>query len=233
VKIPLEYRLVENAETNLKSISKSLVDGAIQQKVPKEVAFASKIKDLKIGERQTYLYVAWERLANKHILQTDELDKRVEKIELFLKQIPSYQNEIVLNEFESEFGKYGSVESTISIAKVIDFLKTDGSGFVFDENNEKSLRPKWTVFRNAFIEWYFGNTAETVKKYQKGAKKQQISNEPYIPRYIGPLPQTSVYQIFFNIFTNELVKVGAPIHCSKEIADSHRFAELIGQRGTN
>jgi hypothetical protein len=228
----LNIKLVEIANANLINISKAFLYGATKQQVPKETAFAKKVKNLRIGEKKTYLYVAWKRLAKEHITQSNEFKERVEKIEDFLKQIPSYQNNIVLEDSKTELRQYGSVESTISISVVIEFLKTDGKKFVYDEDNDKSLRPKWNVFRNAFINWYLDRTPETVKKYQKDAKKQKIFEVPYTPMYIGPLPQISLYKLLSDVFTSELVKVCSPIYCSKEKADSRSFSKLINQTDT-
>jgi len=223
---------IESARKNLEAIGKALLEGSRRQAIPKEMALALKIQDLGLEKKNTYLFVAWERLAAKHIKQTEELGERIDRVEKYLINLPSDQSIKLLDEFPPEQQKYGIIDATISIYKVIDFLKTDGNKFVFHKSDYKSQRPHWKVFNNAYFKWFFKKEPSTLKKYKKIAKKQDIAEEPYKANFMGALPSVNVYQFVYDVFSRPLVNYRPPIECSNRKADSHRFAELIDQTDT-
>ncbi|HXH68739.1 MAG TPA: hypothetical protein VNI60_00180 [Pyrinomonadaceae bacterium] len=224
---------VESARHNLEAIGKALLEGARRQSVPKEYALTLKIKELKLEDKNTYLFFAWERLAAKYINSTHELDKRIIAIEEFLSQLPTVQNGKRLADFPRELQKFGFIESTISITSVINFLKTDGKSFVYDEDiDDKSLRPRWKVFQNAYIKWFFKKGGSTVEQYQKIAKKQTIEDKPYTNGILNSSPETNVFSFIFDIFNHPLVNFCPPIECSEKTANSRHFADLITQTNT-
>ena len=79
-------------------------------------------KELKIENNNTYLYVAWKRLALKNINETHELDERINQIEKYLGQLPAEDKLKWLGEYPIEMQKYGYIDPTIRISTVIDFL---------------------------------------------------------------------------------------------------------------
>lgn len=225
-------QFVESARNNLEAIGKALLEGARRQAIPKETALSLKIQELGFEKKNTYLFVAWERLAAKHIKQTEELDERIDRVEKYLRNLPSDRSMKWLDEFPPELQKYGVIDSTISISRVIDFLKADGNKFVLDNSENKTQRPRWKVFNNAYFKWYFKKEPSTLKKYQKIAKKQKVTEQSYKPNFFGVLPRVDVYRFVYDVFSRPLVNYCSPIECSNKMADSHRFAELIDQTDT-
>lgn len=222
---------VERARLNLEAIGKALLEGARRQAIQKESAFVLKVQDLRLEEKNSYLFIAWKRLAKRHINETHELEERIDRIEKFLKKLSISQSPLQSDEFPPESREFNFIESTISISNVIGFLKTEGKHFVYDEGitDDRSLRPQWRVFHSAFIKWYFQKEALTVEQYRKIAKKKEIGGRPYTIGMGNSLPKTDVFNLMFSLFTQPLKNVCPPIECSEKIANSHRFADLINQ----
>ena len=229
---PIYNPSVENARRNLEEVGKAFLEEAKRQSIPKESALAIKIKELKLEEKNTYLYFAWKRLFKKHIDIKQELDERINEIEKYLNQLPSEQIGKTLADYPLELRKFGYIDSTVTVSSVIDFLKSDGKGFVYSERNLNSLRPRWKVFQNAYIKWHSPQMGTTVEKYRKVAKKQGMVDTPYTMSNYNSTPETTVFNSLYNVLTRPLVSFCQPIECSEKKANSRHFADLINQTGT-
>ena len=225
-------RYIESARANLESIGKALLEGARRQAISKEMALSLKTEEIRLEKKNTFLFVAWERLAVKQMNESEEPDERINRIEKYLRQLTSYQSMKRLDEFPIELQKYGVIDSTISISTVIDFLKTDGNKFVLHKSSEKSQRPRWKVFQNAYFKWYFKKEPSTLEKYKRIADNQEIRGQFRKPDFFGKLPGVNIYHFISDVFSRPLVNYRPPIECSNQMADSRRFAELIDQTKT-
>ena len=116
-------KYIKSARKNLEEIGKALIEGARRQAIPKEHVLSLKIKDLKLENKNTYLYVAWDRLNLEYINQTHELAERIKDIENYLHELPSGDKFRYLEDCPVELQKYGYIDSVIDILTVIDFLK--------------------------------------------------------------------------------------------------------------
>lgn len=232
LKFQLSGQFVENAQRYLDAIGAALLEGARRKSIPKESALDLQIHSLNIDAKNTYLYVAWERLAVRHIKEKEESEERVRRIENFLRQLPFDVTLEELSEFAPEMQQYGIIEPDITISNVINFLKADGKKFVFNKTDHKSQRPRWKVFRNAFTQWYFNKKPSTVEEYRKKAKKQGLTEPPYKPSIFGTLPETNVFQFLMELFTSPLAKISPTIECSEIEADLFRFQDLTDQKDT-
>jgi hypothetical protein len=220
---------IKSARENLEAIGKAMLEAVRRQAIPKETALKLKIEDLKIEAKNTYLYIAWKRLAKENIEQTHALDERISQIQNYLKQIPADNQIWWVRDCPIEMQKYVPVDSTIRISTVIDFLYADGSKFVYKENCVTSSRPRWVVFRNTFIQWIFQKENSTIAKYQTIAKTQEVDARPYRTGLFALPVKTNMYRFMQNVLAKPLVKFCEPIEISTAKVNSIGFGDLIKQ----
>ena len=225
-------KYIESARQNLEAIGKAMFEGVKRQAIPKELALTLKINDLKIENKNSYLFVAWERLEVKNVDESHELDERITEIKNYLEQLPAINKAELIDEYPIEMQKYGYIDLGISIHSVIDFLKADGSKFVYKEECEKSQRPKWIVFRNAFIKWFYQKEVSTIGQYKTRAKKQEVDEKPYLPGLFGSSRRANMYGFFHYILSKPLTKFCEPIECPTDMANSISFADLVKKNDT-
>jgi hypothetical protein len=211
---------IKRAKQNLESIGRSLLKGAVSKSIPKEWAFVQKIKELKVESKNNFLFLAWERLASKHITQYHVLEERIQKIEDYLTNLISSQDQ----DNELNF-----MDSPINIPMVIDFLNTDGSKFVYDEDPQKKLRPQWRVFVNSFIYWYFQKKDVTSKQYNIIGKQQKIDESPFYPTFLALPSSPNTFILMNDLFNTPLQYYCAPFKCSPGLVGSREFYKLIDQ----
>ena len=183
---------LEVAKRNLKALTEAFHTGIRERKFSNEVAFAVKVRSMGLDSRDNLLCRAWERLAAKHIEQTDEVEQRRNKIELHLREIERDKP---------------NLNTDISIRKIMDFLSTDGTLFVYNEESEGgSPRPTWKAFRNAFLAWHFQVKRTSVQEYLEKASTQNIPETVYRPSW--DVPKASLVKIFHYVLAAPLATVG-------------------------
>lgn len=237
----LTDEFLDSARANLEAIGKAMLEGSRRNAIPKEISLALKIEE--INRKDTYLFVAWDRLQKVHIVDTEELPERIKKIEDFLRKLINdrgdnssflggiFNNYDLKSEIIKEQKKYGVVNSIISIDNVIAFLEDTGSGYIYNEKSHNSARPKWTVFKNAFTGWYFKREVTTIRIYKNKAKEQKPNEKPYTPTRFGGFTQDGVYQSLERTLTSPLVKVCPTIECASFIVkNTPEFREMLGKR---
>lgn len=196
-------RELKIAENNLQAISKLLYVGAKERAIPKESALTLKIEllNLRLEDKDTVFYKAWERLAAKFYKHTDGVNQILAKLETDL----------------ISFGKLPRINfngERISAARVMEFLraggKKGGKRFVGYNKAGNWRRPAWKVFRNAFAAWFFDLDQSVVQTYLKRAVKQSvIEDDVYQPSFASP--KSSVPRIWHYLLTNPLVAVREPV----------------------
>lgn len=217
-------KFIDNARQNLEEIGKAMFEATRRQAIPKEVALNLKIEEMEVNSKSTFLYSAWKRLDKRHLNPTDELEKRVKKIEQHLRKLE--RNEIS-EKVPRSLTKPHRFHSIITVRNVIDFLKTEGSKFVYHKESEESQRPRWIVFRNAFLEWFFCKKRSTIKQYQRIARTQETPQEPYPSGTFAILEKRKILSFISQILTSSLVHVCDPIECPAEISDPFYFGKKL------
>ena len=200
-------REVRIAERNLLSISKLLYEGAKERAIPKESALALNMQllGLRLEDKNTVFYKAWERLAAKFYEKTDEAKQILDKLES------------ALIDFEKQ-PLMGVNANQISTERIMEFLRTGGKkgGKRFVGNNKDGnwKRPNWKIFRNAFAAWFFGLDQSAVRTYLNRALKQGVTEDNiYQPSFVSP--KSSVPRIWSYLLTTPLVAVREPVTLSE------------------
>lgn len=225
-------RYIEAADESLKEISKALSSGISKRKVPSINSFLRHLKNLNIENRNNYLYVAWERLKSNVVNPTNDLAERVYVIENYLRRLPKRESPDQINEFDEEFRKYGYLETDLSISSVLDFLKNDGSRFVYSEKSEFSQRPRWSVFKNAFLKWYFNKKGSTIDQYKKSFKEPFTTEEPYLSGFFGNSSPVSFSGLMNEILSQPLIHYCKPLKLPAYTNDFEEIRQLVRQTVT-
>ena len=221
----LNLKYLESAKRNLSLIGAALNEAVRVRSIPNEIAFKKKAENLNLDSNDNYLKIAWERLHSKHVVQFQKRSERIKGIEEFLKSFPTNQIDIFEGNYTEEQQEYGIVGDRISIETVIEFLSTRGQSFVYDEDSEKSTRPKWTTFRNAFYEFYFDKSPQTVKEYLKTARANKVEYGSYEPSFFPKQAKTdSIMKVALSI---PLAYYCEPIECHSDEVGSPEFAQII------
>lgn len=148
--------LPDRASKNLTRISEAIIQGAKDNSVAKEDAFAARVEDMGYAEENTWLYEAFDCLRND---KTRNPDLRLVNLTKALQ-------------------KRRVVNHIIPLGKVMTFLRT--------ENGKFYLRPRrWDAMRNAFLAWCFHLDHNTVVKYFSKAKKRNTKSS-IDKRYLFP-----------------------------------------------
>jgi hypothetical protein len=201
---------LEIAKRNLKAVTDAFHSGIKEKRLSKEVAFANQVKSMSLDDQDNFLYEAWKRLEARHVEQTDETLRRLEKIESHLQQIER---------------EYPNHNTDTPIRKVMDFLRADGVRFVYSEESEFSRRPTWKAFRHAFLAWHFDMKQTTVQEYLEEAARHETPEVVYRPSLSAP--KGRVANIFHYVLAIPLVSAREPLVVHEDDIGFHGLTAAI------
>jgi hypothetical protein len=210
---------LETAKRNLKAISKTLYDAALNRAISKETALALKMDwyGLQLDDKETALHLAWEKLSATNLRQFVDKKQMLDNIEAAL-----------LDFDRQPYKDYR--HRRISPRKVMEFLKAPGKRggrqYVGSDRNGKSLRPSWKVFRNSFAARFFGLDRTSLQHYLERAPKQKIvEDEIYQPSII---PQRStVSRLLYYLCITPLTSASEPIWVREDGMGFNGVADAI------
>lgn len=209
-----QQELISAACRNLKRVNETI---SRSQRIPlyNELQKLSQIDDDLLDKRTNYLRLAWDRLSLRHVDETLNLDERVAKIREYLKLVPTVlaDSSVPPKGSTSWNTKHGQAQTKPSLESVIRFLKSDGSRFVFNEDPDdvRIVRPRWVVFKRAFLSWKLGLKPGTLTEYYK-----RISSQPMQPSKRLDLSSRDLSSIIVENITAvsiELQLFGVPFSC--------------------
>ncbi len=210
---------VEVAERNLTAIGGQLLKGAKKGAISKEAALAIKMEllGLRIEDKNTIFYKAWEMLGAEFIAPTDEVEQTLAKLKA---DLLAYEKQ-----------PYTDIKSrVISADRVMLFLYEEGNkgGMRFVGNNHEgiSLRPSWKVFRNAFAAWFFDLAQSVVQDYLEKAAKENIDGDT-IYQYGWNSPRILVANVFHYLLSGQLVMAHQPVEMSEDIIEYESMGNAI------
>jgi hypothetical protein len=189
---------IRNAELNLKAINKAIVSGAKERAVSNELALALKMAwyGLELENKETVIYEAWRQLQRSLFDETDSVELILAKLESRLR---AFEKQIQL----------GNKNRRISAEKIMKFLRKKGERggrrFIGNNRDGKWPRPRWIVFRNAFVAWFFALKQRSVPSYLRDAAKQALVDPEVYNAW--ELPKTAVSGILYDLLSIPLVIV--------------------------
>ncbi|HEX8173979.1 MAG TPA: hypothetical protein VF543_02550 [Pyrinomonadaceae bacterium] len=210
---------LRTAERNLKAISKTLYEAARDRAISKEAALALKMSwyGLQLEDENTALHFAWENLEADAFGMIGEVEEILAKVEVELRSFSRRP--------------YTDFRHTrISGERVMEFLRDDGEKggrkFVGFNEDGKSLRQSWKVFRNAFAAWFFGLDQSSVQDYlEKSTKESVVNDEVYIPSLLAP--QSTVSGIWHYLLGTPLATAQEPIWIREDDMGFRGVADAI------
>jgi len=226
----LKGDFIEYSKRNLHAVADALITGATKRAVTNKKALQLSVETLQVDAKNTYLYFAWERLHRRNIIDTQEAENRIGSIMDFLKKIPCV-SDLADSTSTSDSADEQFVDNTsIELHWVKDFLCSAGKRFVYFEHGERSRRPKWAQFRNAFLAWYYDKTIDTIDKYRSAAKQQKYEPTLINPTLFAPPPPDSVFELISQQLTTPLVRVCPRVEIPGSAIDFFDVVNLINKK---